>query len=108
MPKTGGLCWRGARGGGVAISALTGDGLPELLARIERALSAGETVYRLKLDPADGAGLAWAYKHGRVVSRRDRAVGFWLLLAVDLANVDRFVAHFGDRLSLDHAQRRAS
>ena len=102
------LLARSKRGGVVAISALTGDGLPELLARIEGALSAGETVYRLKLDPADGAGLAWAYKHGRVVGRRDRADGLWLTVAVDPANVDRVVARFGDRLSLDHAQRRAS
>lgn len=102
------LLARSKRGGVVAISALTGQGLPELLARIEGVLSAGETVCRVKLDLADGAGLAWAYKHGRVVGRRDRADGLLLTMAVDPANVDRVVSRFGDRLSLDRSLRRAS
>jgi len=102
------LLARGRRGGVVAISALAGDGFDELLARVGHALSMGETVYRLKLDPADGAGLAWAYKHGRVTARRDRADGLWLTVAVDPANSERFVAHYGERVSPDHSLRRAS
>ncbi|HEY4114955.1 MAG TPA: GTPase HflX [Rhizomicrobium sp.] len=102
------LLARGKRGGLVAISALSGEGTDELLGRIGKALSSGEAVYRLKLDPADGAGLAWAYKHGRVTARRDRADGLWLTVAVDPANVERFVTHYGERLSLDHSLRRAS
>jgi len=102
------LLARSVRGGPIAISALKGDGLPELLARIGQALSAGETVYRLRLDSADGAGLAWAYKHGRVVGRRDRADGLWLTVAIDPAEIDRFVARFGDAIRVEPAIRRAS
>ncbi|MFL5238812.1 MAG: GTPase HflX [Rhizomicrobium sp.] len=102
------LLSRSKRGGVVAISALTGDGLPDLLARIGQALSAGETVYRLRLDPADGAGLAWAYKHGRVAGRRDRADGLWLTVAIDPADIDRFLARFGDNIRVKPAIRRAS
>ncbi|HSC19595.1 MAG TPA: GTPase HflX [Rhizomicrobium sp.] len=102
------LLARARRGGVVAISALTGDGLPELLARIKGCLSAGETVYRLRLESADGAGLAWAYKHGRVMSRRDRADGLSLTVAVDPAEVDRFILRFGDSFVLDQPLRRAS
>jgi GTP-binding protein HflX len=79
-----------------------------LLARIGEALSAGETVYRLRLEPADGAGLAWAYKHGRVVGRRDRADGLSLTVAVDPADIDRFLARFGDSIRVEPAIRRAS
>ncbi len=102
------LLARAKRGGPVAVSALTGEGVPVLLSRIEEALGAGETVFRLHLDSSDGAGLAWAYKHGRVVNRRDRADGLSLTVAVDPADVDRFAARYGNRLSLDHALRRAS
>jgi GTP-binding protein HflX len=102
------LLSRSKRGGVVAISALTGDGLPDLLARVGQALSAGETVYRLRLDPADGAGLAWAYKHGRVAGRRDRADGLWLTVAIDPADIDRFLARFGDNIRVETAIRRAS
>jgi GTP-binding protein HflX len=102
------LLSRSKRGGMIAISALSGDGLPDLLARIGQALSAGETVYRLRLDPADGAGLAWAYKHGRVAGRRDRADGLWLTVAIDPADIDRFLARFGDNIRVEPAIRRAS
>jgi len=101
------LLARGKRGGTVAISALTGEGLPELLERIGQALSASETLYRLRLDPADGAGLAWAYKHGRVTARRDRADGLWLTVSVDPADIDRFLTRFGDDIRLEPAVRRA-
>jgi GTP-binding protein HflX len=102
------LLARARRGGPLAISALTGRGLAELLARVSDCLNAAETVYRLRLDAADGAGLAWSYKHGRVLERRDRADGLWLTVAVDPQDVDRFIARFGDRLLLAQALRRAS
>lgn len=78
----------------VAISALTGEGLPTLLGRFDAALGEGETVLDLKLDPADGAGLAWAYKHGRVLKRSDRANGLRLTVAVDPQSLDRFRQRF--------------
>jgi len=102
------LLARAKRGGAIAISALTGDGLAELLARIGEALSAGETAYRLHLDPADGAGLAWTYKHGRVTARRDRADGLSLTVAIDPQDIDRFLARFGDNIRVEQAIRRAS
>jgi GTP-binding protein HflX len=102
------LLARAERGGPIAISALTGEGVAALLARIGEALSAGETVYRLQLDPADGAGLAWTYKHGRVVTRRDRADGVFLTVAIDPADIERFLARFGDNIRVEPAIRAAS
>ena len=103
-----GLIARNRRDGAVAISALTGEGLPDLLARIEDALGQGETLFRLKLDPSDGAGLAWAYRHGRVQTRRDRADALLLTVAVDPQDIDRFVNHYGDKVAIEQAVRRAS
>ena len=96
------------RGGTVAISALTGEGIPELLLRVESALGADEVVFRLHLDSADGTGLAWAYAHGRVTGRHDRADGLSLTVAVDPASVDRFLARYGDKIRVDGGMRRAS
>ncbi|WP_119422598.1 GTPase HflX [Desertibaculum subflavum] len=59
----------------VAISAITGEGLDDLLHRIDERLGRGRTVVDLDIDLADGATLAWLYRHGEVVSRRDDEAG---------------------------------
>jgi GTP-binding protein HflX len=63
----------------VIISAVTGEGLPELLERIEARLGAERTQIALTLDPADGKGLAWLYKNAEVLERRDQTNGSVLL-----------------------------
>ena len=103
-----GLIARNGRASAVAISAVTGQGVSDLLARIEAALGARETEIRLKLEPSDGAGMAWAYAHGRVTARRDRDDGLWLTVAVGPGEIERFVARFGDNIRTDPAIRRAS
>ncbi|MGH6885705.1 MAG: hypothetical protein ACREGK_06485, partial [Geminicoccales bacterium] len=52
-------------------SALTGEGLDDLRAALDRHLSASTRIVELELDSADGAGLAWLYRHGTVLDRRD-------------------------------------
>ncbi len=59
----------------VAISALTGEGLDDLRRLIDRHLSRGRKVVDLSVDLADGATLAWLYRHGEVVSRHDDEAG---------------------------------
>ena len=54
----------------IAVSALTGAGLDDLLLLIDRLLGSHEQTLRLALAPEDGAGLAWAYENGRVLERR--------------------------------------
>ena len=103
-----GFLSRGRRSGPVAISALTGEAIPELESRIEAALGSGETVFHLKLDPSDGAGLAWAYAHGRVLDRRDRADRLTLTVAVDPQDIERFGNRFPDKIAAIEPLRRAS
>jgi hypothetical protein len=79
-----------------------------LLSRIEAALGAGETVFRLHLDSSDGAGVAWAYAHGRVTGRRDRGDGVWISVSVDPQNIERFLARYGDNITVEQPVRRAS
>lgn len=51
------------------VSALTGQGLDELLARIEAMLAAGRVRFEMNLDAADGEGLAWLHAHTEVLER---------------------------------------
>jgi GTP-binding protein HflX len=59
-----------ARRDGVAISAATGEGLPELLKAIDAALPIGGAV-TLRIPHGDGAALALCYERGRVLARVD-------------------------------------
>jgi GTP-binding protein HflX len=91
----------------IAISARTGQGTDELLLLLDGLLSHAETVMRLTLDSADGAAVAWAYANGRVLERRDRGKNVHLVVASDPANLDRFTAHYGEKLQVvEPVQRR--
>ncbi|MCB5943392.1 GTPase HflX [Acidocella sp. KAb 2-4] len=59
------------QGEGIAVSALTGEGLPRLLAQIDTRLAARLEVVELRIPVADGAKLAWLYRHGEVLERED-------------------------------------
>jgi GTP-binding protein HflX len=56
---------------GIAVSALTGDGLAALLSAIDRRLGVGRVNVHYDVPAADGARLAWLYRHGEVVNRQD-------------------------------------
>ena len=85
--------------GPVAISAMTGDGTDVLLARLERALTGANIALRLSLSPDDGEGLAWVYRHGRVLSRRDGARGIDLMVSANPSEVERIRARFQGKVA---------
>jgi GTPase len=57
------------------VSALTGEGLDELLARIETLLAASRVTLALELAAEDGQGLAWLHAHAEVLARESGADG---------------------------------
>ncbi len=97
----------GAGAAPVAVSALTGEGIPDFLHRIEDLLDREALSFALHLASDDGEGLAWAYRHGRVRSRRDGAHGVDLALAIDPAELSRFEKRYGERLSFRKESHRA-
>jgi GTP-binding protein HflX len=74
-------------GNDIVISALTGAGLPGLLAAIDQRLSASLETLTYDLPAEDGARLAWLYRHGEVIARDDREDG--VHVTVRLAPADR-------------------
>ncbi len=72
----GGIAAVPARPGSVPVSAITGEGLGDLLAAIDGRISASMEVADYEIPPADGARLAWLYQHGEVVGRQDADWGF--------------------------------
>jgi GTP-binding protein HflX len=85
------LAARAARGeaGAVAVSAATGEGIERLTERLAALVDEGPLL-TLALDAADGEGLAWLYRHGRVVSREPGDAGVIVTAKLDPAALARF------------------
>ena len=78
----------------VAISALTGAGCRSLLEAIDRRLSENRHVVNLDVDLADGAALAWLYRHGEILERLDEGMEAHLVVALDAVDEARFRSQF--------------
>ncbi len=63
---------------GVPVSALTGEGVPALLARIRAALAPRAQQVTLRIPYRDGPALAACYEKGRVIARADEPEGIRL------------------------------
>jgi GTPase len=59
----------------VPVSALNGEGIDLLVAAIESCLAERRQTLEVSLDPADGAGLSWLYRHSEVLSKDMRDDG---------------------------------
>ena len=55
----------------VVLSAATGEGCEALLELIDRRLESATSPVRLDIPLSDGETLAWVYRHGEVLGRRD-------------------------------------
>lgn len=53
----------------IILSALTGEGVEQLVQSIETHLNEGHQTLDLFLDPADGAGLSWLYRNSEVLTK---------------------------------------
>ncbi len=79
--------------GGIPVSALTGAGLPELLAAIEGALRPQVGHVTLRIPYADGPALALCYQRGRVFRREDGEGGVLLDVALPRPLLDQVAAY---------------
>ncbi len=82
---------RAVRGNGqVLASALTGEGLNDLLAVIDRRLAKNSRTVSLSVALVDGAAISWLYDHGQVLGRRDDERFAHLRVNLDPADLARF------------------
>ena len=82
---------RAARGNSqVLASALTGEGLADLLTAIDRRLAKSSRTVSLSVALVDGAAISWLYDHGQVLGRRDDERFAHLRINLDPADLARF------------------
>jgi GTP-binding protein HflX len=95
-----GLEAQNGRGGAYAVSALTGHGIPALLAGFEASVTRGNIAASLKLDAEDGEALAFAYRHAQVVERRERGGKIRLTLRIAPQDRARFEQRYRKKIQL--------
>jgi GTP-binding protein HflX len=72
-----------------AISAVTGEGCDALAALIDTRLDGGGPAVRLDIPLSDGRTLAWLYRHGEVLARRDDNETAHLSVRLSVADLGR-------------------
>ncbi len=80
----------GRRDNAIPVSAMTGEGVAELLACFDRLLSQGRETVDVQVPFHDGATLAWLYRHGEVVERRDDDSHAHMRVRLDPVDAQRF------------------
>lgn len=78
-------------GGNLAISALTGDGVQEMLKLVEKEITARYlTEAHYRLDAANGKALAWLHAHGKVVEQSVQDDYIHVTVELSPENIQRF------------------
>ncbi len=75
----------------VPASALTGEGLDDLLRVLDSRLAAQREVVDVTVESSDGAAIAWLYEHGEVIERGDSDGSTHLKVSLDPADRARFI-----------------
>ena len=77
------------------VSAITGEGVDPLIWLVEDRLGATRIVLELDLDPIDGAGASWLYRHAEVLAKGMREDGrLGMTVRVDPAHAGLVRAKF--------------
>ena len=84
-----------AAGGMTGVSALTGEGIPELLAMLDSHLMATSASYEIVIPIADGAALSWLYGHGHIIHKRNTKTKSHITIEMSAADHGRFQSRFG-------------
>lgn len=75
---------------GVLISAVTGEGLDDLAAEVARRIARTKVDISASIDPANGAAIAWLYRHGEVLDRSDSETAIDLTVRMSPADAGRW------------------
>jgi len=82
---------------GVMVSALTGEGIDDLFAAMEKKLSLLERQIDVTLSPYMGDARAWLYRHGRVDDTQANEMGDTLMtVTLSAADYARFSSSWPD------------
>src|SRR5207237_10765842 len=76
------------------VSAVTGEGIDELLRAIEDRLAATRMTLDLSIDASDGAGISWLHRNAEVLNKQLHDGRFDMTVRVDETKRDIVVNRF--------------
>ena len=85
----------GGKPPGIAISALTGQGVDEMLKWLDKKISERNETILFKVPVINGAALAWLYSHGKVESRKDLKKTINLTVNISAESAQKYEKLFG-------------
>ena len=77
------------------VSAVTGEGVNELLTTIENRLAATRITLDLSIDASDGAGISWLHRNAEVLAKELHDGHFDMTVRVDETKRDVVISKFG-------------
>ncbi|GBR06016.1 GTPase HflX [Acetobacter oeni] len=80
----------------VAISAITGEGLPALMSAIDAHMTDSMVVAHYSLPAHAGGAVAWLYEHGEVIQRDDKEMRIDVTVRFHEVDRARFETQFSD------------
>lgn len=83
------------------LSAVTGEGCDDFLARIDAILAAEESVESFDVPFADGAALAWLYERGEVMERDDSRGSARVTVRLAPRDIVRFRQRLGQEVTTE-------
>lgn len=88
-----------------AVSAVTGEGIGDLLALIDAKLNASRKTLYADIDITDGKALSWLYRRGEIVARKDTETLAKVSVRLDPEDAGRFHDQFGYKLRAKAASK---
>ncbi len=79
----------------VMLSALTGEGLPLLRARIESHIGQDRLIATYRIPASDGAALAWLQSRGKALETREQDGYIIISVGLEAADIQRAHSRFG-------------
>ena len=76
------------------VSAVSGEGVNELLTAIEDRLAATRTTLDLSIDASDGAGISWLHRNAEVLNKQLHDGRFDMTVRVDETKRDIVISKF--------------
>lgn len=78
----------------VPLSALTGEGIDTLYARIEQVLAEHLKQISIVIPSSEGKAISWLYSHATILDRKDDEGVCVLSLSIEPGQADRFIKTF--------------